>query len=189
MMLLSSAHADMPTPPKVDTNWTAPSLILTVNGNTVRSFSTHGLLSAAKGSLTTVSRSDIRLIQYLDSSALWSDGPEDPFSLAPCQTLRHDSQLCHCKSSHQEPLCAHALSLCCVSGRWRQCGTHLLVTSHSRLLRSWVQMLMRYLALLSGFCDTVTPSISLLATGTRTYQSRRARVSVCCVRAWRCTQV
>jgi hypothetical protein len=40
-----------------------------VNGNTVRSFSTHGQQSAAKGSSTTVLRSDIRLIQYLDSSA------------------------------------------------------------------------------------------------------------------------
>jgi hypothetical protein len=48
----------------------------TVNGNTVRSFSAHRHLSAAQGSSTTVSRSDIRLIQYLDSSALWSDGPE-----------------------------------------------------------------------------------------------------------------
>jgi hypothetical protein len=38
------------------------SLIPTVNGNTVRSFSTHGHQSAAKGSSTTVSRSDIRLI-------------------------------------------------------------------------------------------------------------------------------
>jgi hypothetical protein len=46
------------------------SLIPTVNGNTVRSFSTHGHQSAAQGSPTTVSRSDIRLIQYLDSSAL-----------------------------------------------------------------------------------------------------------------------
>ena len=36
----------------------------------VRSFSTHGQLSAAQGSLTTVSRSDVRLIQHLDSSAL-----------------------------------------------------------------------------------------------------------------------
>jgi hypothetical protein len=53
----------------VDTNCTAPSLIPTVNGNTVRSFSTHGQQSAAKGSSTTVSRSDTRLIQYLDSSA------------------------------------------------------------------------------------------------------------------------
>jgi hypothetical protein len=41
----------------------------TVNGNTVRSFSTHGQLSAAQGSSTTVSRSGIRLIQHLDSSA------------------------------------------------------------------------------------------------------------------------
>jgi hypothetical protein len=56
--------------PKVDTNCTALSLIPTVNGNTVLSFSTHGQLSAAQGSSTTVSRSDIRLIQYLDSSAL-----------------------------------------------------------------------------------------------------------------------
>jgi hypothetical protein len=55
--------------PKVDTNCTAPSLIPTVNVNTVRSFSTHGQRSAAKGSSTTVSRSDIRLIQHLDSSA------------------------------------------------------------------------------------------------------------------------
>jgi hypothetical protein len=44
--------------------------IPTVIGNTVRSFSSHGQLSAAKGSSTTVSRSDIRLIQHLDSSAL-----------------------------------------------------------------------------------------------------------------------
>jgi hypothetical protein len=49
---------------------TAPSLIPTVNGNTARSFSTHGQLSAAQGSSTTVSRSDIRLIQHFDSSAL-----------------------------------------------------------------------------------------------------------------------
>jgi hypothetical protein len=42
----------------------------TVNGNTVRSFSTHGHQSAAKGSSTTASRSDIRFIQHLDSSAL-----------------------------------------------------------------------------------------------------------------------
>jgi hypothetical protein len=55
--------------PKVDTNSTTPSLIPTVNGNTVRSLSTHGQQSAAKGSSTTVSRSEIRLIQHLDSSA------------------------------------------------------------------------------------------------------------------------
>jgi D-serine deaminase-like pyridoxal phosphate-dependent protein len=36
----------------------------------VRSFSTHGQLSAAKGSSTTLSRSDIRLMRHLDSSAL-----------------------------------------------------------------------------------------------------------------------
>jgi hypothetical protein len=36
----------------------------------VRSFSTHGQLSAAQGSLTTLSRSVVRLIQHLDSSAL-----------------------------------------------------------------------------------------------------------------------
>jgi hypothetical protein len=39
---------------------TAPSLIPTLNGNTVRSFSTHGQQSAAQGSSTTLSRSDIR---------------------------------------------------------------------------------------------------------------------------------
>jgi hypothetical protein len=66
----------MTTLPKVDTNCTAPSLIPTVIGNTVRSFSTHGHQSAAKGSSTTVSRSAIRLIQPFDFSALWSDGPE-----------------------------------------------------------------------------------------------------------------
>jgi hypothetical protein len=69
------AHADMTTLPKVDTNCTTPSLIPTVTGNTVRSFSTHGQQPAAKGSSTTVSRSDIRLIQHLDSSAQWL-GPE-----------------------------------------------------------------------------------------------------------------
>jgi hypothetical protein len=56
------AHADMTTLPKVDTSCTALSLMPTVNGNTVRSFSTHGHQSAAKGSSSTVSRSDIRLI-------------------------------------------------------------------------------------------------------------------------------
>jgi hypothetical protein len=55
--------------PKVDTNCTTPSLMPTMNGNTVRSFSTHGQQSAAKGSSTAVSRSDIRFIQHLDSSA------------------------------------------------------------------------------------------------------------------------
>jgi hypothetical protein len=58
MMLPSSARADMTALPKVDTKCTAPSLIPTVNGNTVRSFSTHGQQSAAQGSSTTVSRSD-----------------------------------------------------------------------------------------------------------------------------------
>jgi hypothetical protein len=53
------------TLPKVDTKCTAPSLIPTVNGNAVRSFSTHGQQSAARGSSTTVSRSDIRLIRLL----------------------------------------------------------------------------------------------------------------------------
>jgi hypothetical protein len=46
-----------------------PALTPTSNGNTVRSFSTHGQLSAAQGSSATVSHSDIRLIQHLDSSA------------------------------------------------------------------------------------------------------------------------
>jgi hypothetical protein len=70
MVLPSSARAEMTTLPKVDTNCTALSLIPTVNGITVRSVSTHGHQSAAKGSPATVSRSDIRLIQHLDSSAL-----------------------------------------------------------------------------------------------------------------------
>jgi hypothetical protein len=64
---LPSAH-----PPAHPSTPTAPhrtSLIPTGNGNTVRSFSTHGQQAAAKGSSSTVSRSDIRLIQYLDSSA------------------------------------------------------------------------------------------------------------------------
>ena len=43
-----------------------PLPLVRVNGNTVRSFSTHGQQSAVKGSSTNVSRSDIRLIQYLD---------------------------------------------------------------------------------------------------------------------------
>jgi hypothetical protein len=71
VMLPSSAYADMTTLPKVDTKCTTPSLIPTYNGNTVRSFSSHGQQSAAKGSLTTVclSRSDNRLIKHFDSSA------------------------------------------------------------------------------------------------------------------------
>jgi hypothetical protein len=43
-------------------------LIPTVTGNAVRSFSTHGQQAAAEGSSTTVSRADVRLIQYLDAS-------------------------------------------------------------------------------------------------------------------------
>jgi hypothetical protein len=68
---LPSASQD-PTPhPKC----TTPSLIPTVNGNTVRSFSTHGQQSAAQGSSTTVSRSDIRLTQHFDSRlTVWSGG-------------------------------------------------------------------------------------------------------------------
>jgi hypothetical protein len=62
-------HHHPPPSCKVDTICTAPSLVPTVNGDTVRSFCTHGQQSAAKGSSTTVSRSDTRLIQYLDSSA------------------------------------------------------------------------------------------------------------------------
>jgi hypothetical protein len=69
MMLPSFARAEMTALPKVDTKCTTPSLIPTVNGNPVRSLSTHGQQSAEKGSSTTVSRSDIRLIQSLDSSA------------------------------------------------------------------------------------------------------------------------
>jgi hypothetical protein len=47
----------------------------TVNGNTVRSFSTHGQQSAAQGSSTTVSRSDIRLIHiWTPRLAVWSGG-------------------------------------------------------------------------------------------------------------------
>ena len=65
MMALLVKHrvVRLPTPgggAKVDTNCTAPSLIPTVNGNTVRSLSTHGQQSAAKGSSTTVSRTAIR---------------------------------------------------------------------------------------------------------------------------------
>jgi hypothetical protein len=40
----------------------------TVNANTVRSFSTHGHQSGAKGGSSTFSRSDIRLIQLFDSA-------------------------------------------------------------------------------------------------------------------------
>jgi hypothetical protein len=54
---LNSARAEMTALPRVDTKCTTPSRIPTVNGNTVRSLSTHGQQSAAKGSSTTVSRS------------------------------------------------------------------------------------------------------------------------------------
>jgi hypothetical protein len=46
-MLPSHARAEVKTPPKVDANCTAPSLIPTGNGNTVRSFSSHGQQPAA----------------------------------------------------------------------------------------------------------------------------------------------
>jgi hypothetical protein len=73
--LTRAARAEMTTLLKVDTKCTAPSLVPTVNGNKVRSLSTHGHLSAAQGSSTNVSRSDIRLIQHFDSSLMvWSGG-------------------------------------------------------------------------------------------------------------------
>jgi hypothetical protein len=56
--------AELTTPPKVDTKCTALCLMPTVNGNTVRSFSTLGQQSAAKGGSTTVSRSDIINITF-----------------------------------------------------------------------------------------------------------------------------
>jgi hypothetical protein len=60
---------------KVGTKCTTLSLIPTVTGNTVRSFPTHGQQSAAKGSSTTVARSDIRSIQHFDLFGSWF-GPE-----------------------------------------------------------------------------------------------------------------
>ena len=70
MMPPSPARAEVTALPKVDTKCTAPSLIPTANGNTVRSFSTHGQPSAAKGSSRPRSHAlIIRLIQHLDSSA------------------------------------------------------------------------------------------------------------------------
>jgi hypothetical protein len=50
-------------------NGAPPHPLVDEQRNMVRSFSTPGQQSAAKGSSTTVSRSDIRLIQYFDSSA------------------------------------------------------------------------------------------------------------------------
>jgi hypothetical protein len=79
MMLPSSARAEMTALPQGDTKRTTPFLIPTgtgtCTGTTVRSFSTHGQQSAAQGSSTPVSRSDIRLIQHFDPSALGL-GPE-----------------------------------------------------------------------------------------------------------------
>jgi hypothetical protein len=98
MMLPSSARADVTALPKVDTNCTAPSLIPAVKCNTVRSFSTHGQQSAAKGSSTTASRSDIRLIQHLDSSALglvrrWRLIGYSPFQVVPLTPEGHPKEI------------------------------------------------------------------------------------------------
>jgi hypothetical protein len=65
----------------------------TVNGDTLRSFSTHGQQSAAKGSSTIASRADIRLIKHLDSLALglvrrWLSIGYFPIQLPSTQTLR-----------------------------------------------------------------------------------------------------
>ena len=54
---------------KMDTDCTALSLIPTVNGNTVRSFNYARTTVRSQGGSSTVSRSDIRLIQHLDLSA------------------------------------------------------------------------------------------------------------------------
>jgi hypothetical protein len=79
------------TLPKVDTNCTAPSLIPTVNGNTVRSFSTHGQQSAAQGSSTTVSCSDSRTVPSAihvrarrSTRPVDGDGRTDSLRLSTC---------------------------------------------------------------------------------------------------------
>jgi hypothetical protein len=64
-----------PALPKVDTNCTAPSLIPTVDGNTVRSFSGTDNSPQRKEAQPLSHGSDIRLIQHLDASAL-GFGPE-----------------------------------------------------------------------------------------------------------------
>jgi hypothetical protein len=91
--------------------------------------SSHGQQSAAKGSLTTVSRSDIRSIQYLDSSALgsvrrWRLIGYFPFHLLPHRRislislfLTHDAH--HGDSPTASP-CAHT-------------GTHGQRTLHASL--------------------------------------------------------
>jgi hypothetical protein len=102
---------------------TAPSLIPTVNGNTVRSFSTHGQQSAAQGSSTTVSRSDLRLIQYLDSSALglvlrWRLIGYFPIHLSPSLSAHSHAvadtlaSSCPCVASHA-PMSDRAESSAC----------------------------------------------------------------------------
>ena len=58
MMQPSPANAERATPPKMDTNCTALSLIPTVTGNTARSFYYARTTVRSQGGSTTVSRSD-----------------------------------------------------------------------------------------------------------------------------------
>jgi hypothetical protein len=73
VMLPSSARAEMAALPKVDTRCTTPSLIPTVNANTVRSFP-YARTKARSERKHDHSRSDIQLIQHLDLGSWF--GPE-----------------------------------------------------------------------------------------------------------------
>jgi hypothetical protein len=58
-----------PAPPKMDTNCTAPSLVPTGTGNTVRNFPTHGQLSAAQGNLSSCLNFDFAILNLFEPSA------------------------------------------------------------------------------------------------------------------------
>jgi hypothetical protein len=79
MMRPSPARAELTTLPKVDAQCTAPSLIPTVNGNTVRSFPTHGQPSAAKGSSRPRSHALTTPITYRTPRLTGCKEPTKPF--------------------------------------------------------------------------------------------------------------
>jgi hypothetical protein len=110
MMLPSPARAVVKTLPKVDSNCTKPSLIPTVNGNTVRSFSTHGQQSAAQGSSTTVSHALTRpsaALAHLDG-----DGRLHAVGDAHALQRRLQTETVHHRRQHPHIVGSSAVEAC-----------------------------------------------------------------------------
>jgi hypothetical protein len=120
----------------------------------VRSFSTHGHLAAVQGSSTTVSRSDIRLIQHLDSSA---------HGLVPRWRLIGCFLILYYPDAHSAPHRTASHLVHALSAPWVGCcHTGSLVQAGGRA--AYVAALTEVLALAAGV-PTSAVSVVLLTRG------------------------